>query len=354
MRASSIKSRVARTTSRRSFLKAFGTGLVLAVSVPAHSQSTNQKRRIAWYGANAFVGINDFLAAYEGRLAKYGMQNGQTVAVRLFDRQVPGSAPSRQREQAAISKMLEWRPDVIVVSGTADAVTLKRANPNAAVVFHGVMDPISAGLVASLRRPGGNFTGVTTGDDVLAIKRLEVTRELLPTVRRAAVVYSKDNETAFENLLVQMEQISRQLKLDLAMIGLGRKGGTVKEMLSRIQAAHAEAVIPVGELIFNDPSDPKMVLGIRAMLDFQAKAPFIDNDLQSVENGFLIAIGELETDRLRTLADITAKILNGANPASIPVDQPTYIRMWINLKTAKTLGLRIPPSILVRADRVIE
>ena len=150
MSASLVKSQVIQITGRRSFLRTLGACLVTAVSLPALSQSKGDVRRIAWYGGIGYVGIENWLSAYEHRLAEHGWRSGKSLTVRLFRSHMPpGSAPSPLRVQAAISEMLGWRPDVIVVSGTANALSLKRAALRTPVVFHGVIDPIVAGLVAS-------------------------------------------------------------------------------------------------------------------------------------------------------------------------------------------------------------
>lgn len=338
---------------RRSFVRAFGAGLTLPVPLYAFSQSNSDARRIAWF-SGTYIGIKELRDVYEQRLAERGWRNGREITIGLFDVPPSSAVPIDQRQQLAIAKMLEWRPAIIVVTGNLYSRKLKQTNINVPVIFHLVSDPVAAGLVASLPRPGGNYTGVTTGENLLATKRLELARELLPAARRIAVVYSEENEPFLKNILMQMGELASKLKFELALINLRGQGQTVNDMLSRIRNARAEAIIPVGELSFNEPTDPKMVSGIKAMLEAQHEAPFIDNDLQSVESGFLVAIGELESDRLRALADITSKILNGTKPALIPVDEATKIQVWINLKTAKAIGIRIPRSILVRADRVIE
>jgi putative ABC transport system substrate-binding protein len=322
--------------------------------VPSYAFSqSSEARRIAWF-SGSFIGIKELRDAYEHRLAERGWRNGREITIRPFDVPAGSEIPLDQRQELAIAKMLEWRPAMIVVTGNVYSRKLKQTNINVPVVFHLVSDPVAAGLVASLPRPAGNYTGVTTSEDLLATKRLQLARELLPAARRIAVVYSEENEPFLKNILVRMGELASKLKFELAMIDLRRRGQTVNEMLSRIRSARSEAIIPVGELFFNDPTDPKFVNGMKALLDVQHKAPFIDNDLQSVESGFLVAIGELETDRLRALADITSKILNGTKPALIPVDEATKIQVWVNLKTAKAIGITIPQSILVRADRVIE
>jgi len=310
-------------------------------------------KKVAWYGGTKVS--KALVAAYETRLAERGWRNGQSVTLRLFRSSVLGSSSSttsREMEEA-IAELLEWRPDVIVAGGQTRALALKRANPSVPIVFYQVVDPVEAGLVASLRQPGGNFTGVTNGDDVLAIKRLEITRELLPNARRVAVVYSKANEAALKSLFLEMQEAATRLGLQLAMVVIRPDGVTAKELIANIQAVRVHAVIPVGELALSDPKF-NLAEATRALLDSQAKAPFIDNDLYSVEGGFLIAVGEVEADRIRRVADITASILSGTKPGSIPVDQVTRIQMWINNKTAKALGVKIPHSILVRADRVFE
>ena len=172
------------------------------------ADATSAAKKVAWYGGTKVS--KALVAAFETRLTERGWRSGQSVALRLFTSALPGpSATSTSRGmEEAIAELLEWRPDVIVAGGQTRALALKRANPSVPIVFYQVVDPVEAGLVASLRQPGGNFTGVTNGDDVLAVKRLEVTRELLPSVRRVAVVYSKANETAFKSLFLSFAWFS--------------------------------------------------------------------------------------------------------------------------------------------------
>lgn len=344
-------STLAQRATKRIFVWSLLGGLTFfAVPPQAFSQSSSDGRRIAWYGGG-WLGVKELRNVYDQRLAERGWRNGREITIKLFNGRVDGPASPDERERVAIATLLEWRPTVIVVSGNVFSRRLKQSNIKLPIVFHAVTDPVAAGLVESLRRPGGNFTGVTSGEDVLAYKRLQLTRELFPAARRVAVVYSRSNEPDLKNILMQMRQLAAQLKFELTPIDLP-SGGTVTDMLARIRNSGAQAVIPVGELNFTDQTD--MGSGIKAMLDSQMKAPIIDNDLQSVEAGFLVAVGELETDRVRALADITSSILNGTKPALIPVDQATRIQLWINLRTAKAIGIRIPQSVLVRADRVIE
>jgi putative ABC transport system substrate-binding protein len=341
--------RLSRRASRRSFLRGIGACLALALSSPGNAQSQGEPKRIAWVSFPSRNPVEqENVLAFESHLAEQGWQIGKTAVVKQF-RMMPSADRFEQRARGAITEVLAWRPAVIAAWGDASAALLKKADVRVPVVFLGAVDPVNAGLVASMRRPGGNLTGTTTGQDRLAIKRLELVHQMLPVAKRVAVVYSEQNGTAFGSLFRQMQESSRPLGLQLAMIDL-RRQGAVGEMVARIRGARAQAVIPVGELILAGSASADVT---NALLALQATAPLIDDDLGSVEDGFLVATGELAKDGVRRAAFIASSILKGANPASIPVDEPTRIQLWINLRAAKELGIETPQSILLRADRVI-
>jgi putative ABC transport system substrate-binding protein len=342
--------RLGRRATRRSFLRSFGAGLALAVPLPGRAQSQGEARRIAWISFPGRSPVDRENAhAFESYLAERRGPAGKTAVVKQF-RMPPGADRFEQRVREAIAEMLAWKPAVIAAYGNATAALLKQADVRVPVVFVGVVDPVAAGLVASIRRPGGNLTGTTTGHDRLAIKRLELVRQLLPAAKRVAVVYSEHNGTAFGSLLRQMQESSLPLGLQLSMIDLRRQVAS-GEIVARIQGARAQAVVPLGELILADSASSDLT---HALLSLQATAPFIDDDLGSVEDGFLVATGEPERDGVRRAAAIAARILDGANPASIPVEEPTNVQLWVNLRTARELGITIPQTILLRADRVFQ
>jgi len=337
---------------RRLFLR-LGAGIALANASIALSQPGKTAKRIAWYGG---TGIDKrHVENFREELSLLGWTDGRNASVRLFDALAGGTAPRAQREEAQIAAISDWKPDVLVALTTNGALALKRATTNVPIVFLWVEDPIQSGLVANLSYPGGNVTGVLNSEGPLAIKRLQVTRELLPKVNRVAAVFSERNKAHFKTLLDEMQEASRQLGLELATVSL-RTGGKVADMISSLNAHGAQVVLPVGSLHFGGKGSQSVTDILKDMLDYQnqSKVPFIDNSLDSVELGFCAALGEPELETYRRAARIGAKILNGARPSQLPVDQAMQVQFWINLKTAKAIGISIPPLLLARADRVVQ
>jgi ABC-type uncharacterized transport system substrate-binding protein len=239
--------------------------------------------------------------------------------------------------------------DVIVVGGTQAALAVQRATKTIPIVVAVMADPVADGLVATLARPGGNITGVTFLAPELTPKRLQLLREMIPHLSRLAVlqhpgVYS---EATMRNLRNEVEASARPLGIQVQLFE-ARVPLEFDAALAAMVRARADAMI-----VF---SSPMFYLEHRRLVEAAAKnrLPTMYYFLEAVQAGGLISYGVDINSLFRPAARYVDKILRGENPGDIPVEQPTTFELFINLKTAKALGLTIPPSLLQRADQVIE
>jgi putative ABC transport system substrate-binding protein len=241
--------------------------------------------------------------------------------------------------------MVRREPDIIVVWGTELAQVVRQATPTIPIVLALGDRPIEMGLVADLARPGGNLTGLTTMNFELGTKHLELLKEILPHLTRVAVLYAPDPrvEPTLKELTVAARTLGIRLQpleargvqdFDRVFAAMGReRAGALLLMPTVLQAAHG----------------PRL-----ADLALKQRLPAIAQGKASVLAGALMAYGANPVDMARHAATFVDKILKGAKPADLPVEQPRKFELVINLKTAKALGLTIPPAVLARADEVIE
>lgn len=339
--------RLLRLASRRSFVRTVGAGLALVIFPSAFCEERADLRRVAWFGGDAVP--KSWVDAFRIRLAEQGFADGRTVEIRLFSALTTRSLEERR---SAVKLVFAWRPSLIVVAFAEAAMLVKEATISIPVLFALVADPIATGLVRSLRSPGGNLTGATTHYATLAGKRIELARELLPKARRVAVVYDSGYINATPGLIGNLETIAKSLSLELAEVPAGRGPTALAPMIEALYKIRPDAALIVTPL----GAGPSAGTIVRELLDFQARArsPWIDDSLESVEDGFLIALGESHLDHFRRVADMATKILRGQPSASLPVDEPSRVQIWVNRSAARSMGLAIPASILVRADRTID
>ena len=239
--------------------------------------------------------------------------------------------------------------DVIVVGGTQAALAVQRATKTIPIVVAVMADPVADGLVATLARPGGNITGVTFLAPELTPKRLQLLREMIPHLSRLAVlqhpgVYS---EATMRNLRNEVEASARPLGIQIQLFE-ARVPSEFGAAFAAMARARADAMI-----VF---SSPMFYLEHRRLVEAAAKnrLPTMYYFLEAVQAGGLISYGVDINSLFRPAARYVDKILRGEKPGDIPVERPTTFELFINLKTAKALGLTIPPSLLQRADQVIE
>ena len=280
-----------------------------------------------------------WFAALAQRLRELGWVDGRTIAIEY--RWAEGR-PERYAEIAA--EFVQRKVDVIVTGGSA-VPAAKQATSIIPIVFPVATDPVGAGYVASLARPGGNVTGLSQQRTDTAGKRLELLREVVPNLRRLAIMANVGNPgTMLE--MGEVQAVARALGLEAARLELQRADDITPAFEALKGRANALYVC----------SDP-LVNANRSRINtlaLAARLPTMHGFREYVEVGGLMSYGPSFPDLYRRAAEFVDKILRGAKPADIPIEQPTKFDLIVNLTTAKALGLEVPPTLLARADEVIE
>jgi putative ABC transport system substrate-binding protein len=281
--------------------------------------------------------------AFRQGLKEAGFVEGENVAIeyRWADNQI-------DRLPALAAELVQRRVAVIAaLGGNTSALAAKAATTTVPIVFDVGEDPVRLGLVTSLARPGGNVTGINFFIVELAAKRLELLRELVPGASRIAVLVDPNTATTTESTLRDVEAAARAMRLQIQVLD----AGTSRE----IEAAFASFVGERPDALFVGPSP--FFIGRRvqlAQLAARHAVPAIYQDRLHAEVGGLISYGASLTDTYRQAGVYTGRILKGEKPTDLPVMQPTKFRLVINHPTARMLGLDVPPSLLARADEIIE
>jgi putative ABC transport system substrate-binding protein len=279
-------------------------------------------------------------AAVEQRLHELGWTNGSTVAIEYR------WAEGRSTRFAEIAtEFVGLNVDAILTTGTEAVIAAKQVTSAVPIVFVGLGDPITVGLVASLARPGGNVTGLSLQSTDLVGKRLELLREVLPNLRKLAILVNVSNPGGVLEMS-QAEAAARALGLDVVKLEI-RQAEDIAPAFESIKGRADALYVGPDQLVYANR--------VRIhTLSLSAQLPTMYGFGRLVEAGGLMSYGPNSTDLWRRAAEIVDKILRGAKPADIPVEQPTKFELVINLTTAKALGLEIPPMLLARADEVIE
>ena len=327
---------------RRRFLAALG-GAALAGPIGAAAQQPAGIPRVGvLMGASPSVEAEG-LDAFREALEKLGYIDGQTIFIELrYAMGQPDRLSSLARELVALA------PSVIVCVGRQETTALQAATRTIPIVFRQVNDPVEQGLVAALARPGGNTTGLTQMSAELDPKRLELLHEIAPWLSRAAFLVDPNLTPGLQERVARAEAAARSLG-----IGLQRFDATTPAELTaalvKIKESSNEAL-----LVQNDP----MLTGTERSRIFNftlaQRLPTVFEGLGGARGGGLFSYAPDTIENARLAAGYVAKILKGAKPADLPVQQPTRFKLVVNLKTAKALGLTIPPAILDLADEVIE
>ena len=318
---------------RREFLA--GLGSVAAWPSAARAQ---QMKRIGLLGGATASAQSQWTAAFVQRLRELGWIEGQTIAIEY--RWAEGRPV---RSPAIIAEFIRLKVDVIVVNSTPNVVAAKQGTSVIPIVFPSAGDPVANELVTSLARPGGNVTGLSVQSSVLAQKLVELLRELLPHFGRLAILYHVGNPVAS----LQTDAVkaaAATFNLDVAKVDIRR----AEDIAPAIQAleGRTDALIVPSEPLYNTN---RMQINSLALT---ARLPTIYFDRLYVETGGLMSYGPDWPGRWRRAAEFVDKILRGAKPADIPVEQPTTFELVVNLKTAKALGLSLPTIMLARAELI--
>jgi putative tryptophan/tyrosine transport system substrate-binding protein len=322
---------------RREFISLI-SGAATAWPLGARAQQTGKLPTIGLLGPNALI-WTPFTTAFVERLRQLRWVEDRTIAIEY--RWTEGH-PERVADLAA--EFVRQKVDIIVTNGSS-VTAVKRVTSVIPIVFAVAADPVGGGLVASLARPGGNATGLSVEASDLATKKLELLREIVPRLRRLAVMGNVGNpEAALE--VNDVETTGRTLGLDVAPLEIRRP----EDIAPAFEAlkAQADALYVVQDALVTANRTPIITLALGARL------PTIFASRDHVQAGALMSYGPNFSEMFRRAAEYVDKILRGTKPGDIPVEQPTKFNLVINLTTAKALGLTVPRSLLVRADEVIE
>jgi ABC-type uncharacterized transport system substrate-binding protein len=321
---------------RRAFMAVIAGGL-LAAPLAAQAQPAGKVYRIGFLRAGQPP--ESYLDGFQQGLRERGYVYGQNVVVEF--RATDGSVdPLPQLTE----ELLRLKVDVFLASAAPAAVAVRRATTSVPIVFVGVVDPVGLGLVPSLGRPGGSITGLATTSADFAGKRLELLRAIVPSLRRVAVLWHPANPSN-PIQLKGAEAAARALGMRLEPVSI--QGPNDFDSASK-------AVPGTDGLLFLESPLFTTHRARLAELAARSRLPAIYGQREYVEVGGLMSYGTHFKDLYRRAAWYVDKILKGARPGDLPVEQPTNFELVINLKTAKALGLTIPESLLQRADQVIE
>ncbi len=320
----------------------FVTGLSFILSAPlvAQAQPAGNVPRIGFLFFGS-TGSSRELEAFRQGLRELGYTEGQNIVVEY--RFASGRA---ERLPELATELVRLKPDLLVTPGTPASLVAKQATSTIPIIFAGVADAVGAGLITNLARPGANITGLTGISAELGGKRLELLKEVAPKASRVAVLYNpadRSNVLVFKDLQKSAPSLALTLQ-PLEVRGPGEFEGAFVAMTR--QRAHA--LFAAAGLLTTEHR--------KVLVDLAAKRriPAMWGERQFVEVGGLMSYAVDFYDQVRGAAIYVDKILKGAKPGDLPVEQPTRYELVINLKAAKALGLAVPPSLLLRADQIID
>ncbi|WP_334406404.1 ABC transporter substrate-binding protein [Bradyrhizobium sp. AZCC 2289] len=306
----------------------------------ARAQQAGKLPTIGFFSPRSAAAARRSVAALVQRLGELGWIEGRTVAIQYR------WADEHDEQLAVIAdEFARLKVDVIVTHATAPVRAAKQATAVIPIVFASAADPVSNGLVASLSRPGGNVTGISSLTVELAGKRLELLRELIPSVHRLAIMSNADGPGAVREM-ADAQAAARTLGLEIVTSEI-RRAEDIAPAFEALKG-RADALYVVTDPLVNTNR-----IRINA-LALGARLPTMHGSRDYVEAGGLISYGPDVLSMYRRAAELVDKILRGAKPADIPVEQPTRFNLVVNLKTANALGLAIPEAFFARADQVIE
>jgi putative tryptophan/tyrosine transport system substrate-binding protein len=326
---------------RRDFIKVIASSAA-AWPLAARAQQPERVRRI---GVLMNLAENQQaqarITAFRQALAQFGWTDRRNVQIEI--RWTAGDADHYRNFAAELTALV---PDVILATGTPAVEALQRATRTTPIVFVAVVDPVGAGLVANLARPGGNTTGFSLYEYGLVGKSLELLKQISPPVTRVGVLRDSANPAEIGQLAA-IQTAAPSLGVEVSPIGL-RDAGEIERAITEFARVPNGALIVPGSSLANNHRE--LIIGLAA----RHQLPAIYSDRIFITDGGLVSYGPDRVDQYRRAAEYIDRILKGEKPADLPVQAPTKYELVINLKTAKALGLTIPPSVLARADEVIE
>ena len=327
-------------------MRLIGLAVVLAASLAlaplaAEAQQAEKVHRIGFLGNSTATLEANLVGPFREGLRELGHVEGQNIVIEY--RWAEGQY---ERFPVLIAELLDQKVEVIVTAGTPATQAVKKATTSVPLVMVAVGDPVATGIVASLGRPGGNITGLTSISEDLEGKRLELLREVLPTISRVAVLWNPDNQSLVAELR-EFRAAAQVLRMTVQALEV-RTPGDLEETYKAIIRARPGALLVMADRLF--------LHNRQRLMDFATKQrlPGVYAYRELVEAGGLMSFGPSYPGMHRRAAYFVDKILKGAKPVDLPVERPTKFELVVNLNAAKALGLTIPQSVLLRADQVIE
>jgi putative tryptophan/tyrosine transport system substrate-binding protein len=324
---------------RREFISLLG-GAAAAWPLAARAQQPEKVPIVGFLGSLSQSAQSTWTAAFVQRMREHGWIEGRTVTI-----EYRWAAGRRERFAEIAAEFVRLKVDVIVTAGTDAVMATKNATSVISIVFGTAGDPVANGLVASLARPGGNVTGLSNQSADIAGKRIELLREVVPSLRRLAIMANVVSSIG----VLEMREVraaAHTLGLDFATLEI-RRAEDIAPAIEALKGG-ADALYVVTEPLVNTNRIQINTLALGARL------PTLHGQRQYVEAGGLMSYGANIPDLFRRAADMADKILRGTSPGEIPVEQPTKFDLAVNLRTARALGVQIPDRLLALADEVIE
>jgi putative ABC transport system substrate-binding protein len=315
--------------------------LLVALYATAEAQTLGKVHRIGYLSASSAEVDKDRLAYFQRGMQELGYTDGMNISIEMrYGARQFEKIPELQAE------LIRLKADVLVVYGDEAILAVKNATGTIPVVMTVHPDPVGDGIVASLARPGGNITGLSDLHTVLAPKRLEILKEVVPSASRIAVLFDGASSTLMRQLK-DIQDIAPSFRVTVLPVPVTgpQDFDSAFNIMTRERAG---ALMVLGS--------PLIGVNRRQILDLAAKSrlPAIYTLKENADAGGLMSYGANFNELWRRAAYYVDKILKGAKPADLPVEQPTKFELVINLKTAKQIGLTIPPNVLARADKVIK
>jgi ABC-type uncharacterized transport system substrate-binding protein len=327
-------------TSRRAFISVLAGGF-LAAPLVAEAQPAGKVYRLGFLGNSTPALEGNLVGPFREGLRELGYVEGQNILIEY--RWAEGRY---ERFPALIAELLARKVDVIVTAGTPASHAVKKATTSIPLIMVAVGDPVASSLVPSLTRPAGNITGLTSMGDELEGKRLELLRDLIPTISHVAALTNSGNASLKKTSEV-LRSVAAALQIKVLVLDV-RSADQLDEAFDVIVQKRPEALLV--------PADRVFLTNRARIVQFAAKRrlPAMYAYRELVEAGGLVSFGPSYADMHRRAAYYVDRILKGTKPGDLPVEGPTRFELVINMKTAKALGLAIPRSVLARADQVIE
>ena len=322
---------------RRDFISLIG-GAAVTWPFVARAGQAGKLPTIGFLGSHTASATSEWTAAFVQRLSELGWIDGRTITIEY--RWAEGD-----RAAELATDLVRLKVDVIVTYASPLVLAAKRATATIPIVFAAAADPVGTGLVATLARPGGNITGLSAEVTDLGGKRLELLHDLIPDLRRVAVMARVDNSASVLEMH-EVQAAARRIGLEVTTLEI-RQAEDITPAFEALKGRADALYLCIDTVLFAN----RVRINTLALA---ARLPTMLSTREAVEAGGLVTYGPSFRDLFRRAGEYVDKILHGAKPEDLPVEQPTKFYLTINLTTAKALGLEIPPTLLARADEVIE